>query len=131
MTRAFESHTWVNHGDPEDGDVCCRDCGIDPGHGEAELPCPSQQGRMTDLATVVVVDDSDTVSVSEAGRRLGITRQAAYWLVWNKRIEAIQADGYGWRIPVAAIEARQAMPKDKAGQVIDRPRGRPKKTVDS
>lgn len=130
MTRAFESHTWASHGDQADGDVTCRDCGANPGHSDSELPCIASRPRITDQLSVVVMDDQ-SVPVSEAARMLDITRQAAYWLVWNDRIESMRADGGEYRIPIAAVKARQAMPKDARGQVMDRKRGRPKKAVDS
>ena len=52
-----------------------------------------------------IVNDTEEIGVAEASRRLGITMDHLYSLLWAAKLKAHKVDGK-WRISVAAIEER-------------------------
>ncbi len=52
-------------------------------------------------------NEIEEVGVAEASRRLGITIDHLYSLLWAAKLKARKVDGK-WRIPVEAIEERRA-----------------------
>jgi hypothetical protein len=53
-------------------------------------------------------DVEDTVSVAEAAKRLGLTTDEAYSLVFAKELESIEATSGRRVVPISAIERWQA-----------------------
>lgn len=49
--------------------------------------------------------NTEEIGVAEASRRLGITMDHLYSLLWAAKIQARKVDGK-WRISVAAVEER-------------------------
>lgn len=56
------------------------------------------------MNTVIEIEE---IGVAEASRRLGITMDHLYSLLWAAKLKARKVDGK-WRISVAAIEERRA-----------------------
>jgi excisionase family DNA binding protein len=50
-------------------------------------------------------NETEEIGVAEASRRLGITMDHLYSLLWAAKLKARKVDGK-WRIPVAAIQER-------------------------
>lgn len=53
------------------------------------------------------VNAMEEIGVAEASRRLGITMDHLYSLLWAAKLRARKVDGK-WRIPVEEIEERKA-----------------------
>jgi hypothetical protein len=64
---------------------------------------------MNSIMRVVTMSDvEDTVSVAAAARRLGLTTEEAYSLVFSKQLESVEAASGRRLVPISAIEHWQA-----------------------
>jgi hypothetical protein len=60
------------------------------------------------MRTDTMIDVEDTVSVAEAARRLGVTTEEAYSLVFAKQLESVEAASGRRVVPTSAIDRWRA-----------------------